>query len=300
MKPLHDSSEIPAPETPSAVHSVFRVPWLVGRISKISKQGIKETSAIYVRWQRFALNGIVLCIAALPTQASAPRLRPINQIGHMAYAWNRWWNIQGSVDRILVDSQQPTVIRFVGRGGERRSRDSAARDRVELSAGLEPMQYGMPYTIYFSRRVWKPKEGSTGLNVVATQVHNSNEPDDTGVARPILAFRVVGDESVITVSGSLENPLKTDSTVVELFRGPLSWDRWSTFRIIANFRPSDGTLQIWQDNKKIVDKTGLSIGFVDSKGPYFKFGVYRATDNRDMTIDYRDVNIKNNESIKRI
>jgi hypothetical protein len=208
-------------------------------------------------------------------------------------AWGRTWRLQGDQARSAVSFQsaESDVVRFVCRPGYRRRSDKVSRERVELSGGAAPLRYGVLYKVHFERRIWKPTTAGNSLDLVAGQVHNSNEPHDAAVAHPVLAFRVKDGKALITTSASIQDPLLTESTVNHVYQDKVRWNRWERYDVFATFHPSKGSLKIFRDGERIVDISNVAMGFVDKRGPYWKFGIYRAAASSTVVVDFRKVTI---------
>jgi hypothetical protein len=218
-----------------------------------------------------------------------PRYQLLKSTGGLIDVGGRTWSVQGAGKSYGVQtaSNFDGVVRFECRSGDRRRADKKIRERVELSSGNTPMSYDQENWIAFSRRVWLPPGGFRCPDAVLGQVHNSNERMDTGVAHPMLAFRVRRDGSaVITTSGSAEQPLKHASEVREVHRGRQAWNTWEHFVVRAIWRPVGGELQIWRNGAEIVNRRDLALGFIDAKGPYFKWGIYRASYPETLVVEY--------------
>lgn len=108
---------------------------------------------------------------------------------------------------------------------------------------------------------------------------------------PPLALEVKGsDVRINTRSDSRQlSPKKIPSKFV--WRGKLDdirgqWTDW-VFHVKWSYN-NDGFLQVWQDGNLIVDYKG-PIGYNDTKGPYFKTGIYQGNSpNKPTRVTYFD------------
>jgi hypothetical protein len=72
----------------------------------------------------------------------------------------------------------------------------------------------------------------------------------------------------------------TNGTVTQYMLGSFEPDvgRWVSWTFhVKWFWDNRGTLEVWKDDKKVVERLNLPVCFNDVNGPYFKAGIYRSS-----------------------
>lgn len=111
----------------------------------------------------------------------------------------------------------------------------------------------------------------------------------------ILGLSYKWDTRRIIVKG---DGVKIKSSGAGLGIAPLN--RWIDFVFHIKWNSfGNGILQVWQDNKLVVDKTGIAIGYNDNRNPYWKVGIYKysgKSNHASRSVYYDEIRIGNDKA----
>jgi peptide/nickel transport system ATP-binding protein len=113
--------------------------------------------------------------------------------------------------------------------------------------------------------------------VVITQWHASEDAGEKAAARsPVLAHRYINGNLIIDIRCSSQKIQHANDASGKVLYEQKNFPKgvWHDFlyRIRWSYR-SDGLVDCWLDGKPIIDYRG-PVGYNDTRGPYFKFGLY--------------------------
>ena len=229
----------------------------------------------------FGLLAIWLVCAGLPTYQRA--IRPTAQ---WMTPLNSDWVLQspGKPYSIQTDSNVRKdgndSIRFEIRGGESwEDQDFFVTYRSEIATEEFTRANA---TKWYSFAVFFPTNFPEETNrLVFAQWHDSWHLLQPGRI-PSLAFRFVNGQFSITLRHSAEHYIRDPDSVPseKLFKkNHFALGRWHNFVVQAKWSyQDDGFVNVWWNGKQIVQYRG-PVGYDESPGPQFKFGLYRdATD----------------------
>lgn len=185
-----------------------------------------------------------------------------------------------------------TDLRFEIRSGDVAAWDaahqhSAERTEVSNSSVKEPVDQD----IWFSfGMLIEPGDPITSPWVVVGQLHPSEDPGDISPSPAWAQEFDANDEFRIVIRTNSQKPITSSPapTVLWSSRGPgNTFQRGRTYRFVYHLVHSqtNGRLETWRDGVKIVDYSG-PIGFINSQGPWFKFGIYRAPAPETLAVHY--------------
>lgn len=202
----------------------------------------------------------------------------------------------------------PNLWRFEARRGDGNS-GGRGSDRAEMVA-----QYSRATpcnTVGWRKDIWHSfamrvsgKVGNDGKWLVIGQWHGVPDPGDVDMS-PVLAqsftdgiFKISTrfDNNRVQVAGRSGNP----RTVYEDRRFP--WNSWVNFVYHVQFDPAGkGLLQVWRDGKPIVNLRNVPIGYNDTRGPRYQFGIYRQADsNGDFAVEFANHEFSSSSLIDRV
>lgn len=160
--------------------------------------------------------------------------------------------------------------------------------RFELRAGDSPGGDGIraelkdPYLAPLRREIWYSFSTYLPLdfprwkdNTVITQWKGSADEGEYGERSPILAHRYQDHVLVVDLRYSSEPVQKAnDGAVKTILRIP-DFPRgvWRDFRYRIVWAHDAGEIDGWLDGRQVIHYRG-PLGYNDSRGPYFKFGLY--------------------------
>ena len=115
------------------------------------------------------------------------------------------------------------------------------------------------------------------------QWHSGRELAGDPPLSPPLSLRFETGELKVKLRHSDESPVRDPEKVPDerLFSKPFPAGQWHDFVVHTKWSwQPDGFVNIWWNNKQIVEYRG-PVGYRKTKGPQFKFGLYR--DETDKT-----------------
>lgn len=121
------------------------------------------------------------------------------------------------------------------------------------------------------------------------QWHGVQDSGDAGLSPP-LSCELTGAGNLRIVTRYDANAVQTELTdthYTERYSQPLSAGAWHHlhFRIVFSFTGA-AVLQVHLDGVKIIDLSGISMGYNDARGPRYQFGLYRAQDTAGTLVAY--------------
>jgi hypothetical protein len=156
--------------------------------------------------------------------------------------------------------------------------NSPSHYRTELSAGKHELTIGQEYWLGYAFFV----PAGTGEPRGGMQLHGKKDEDlGEGNRNPIMSFWLRDGEWRFHTSWAADPVNATPGTkttsdgAYSTILGPPTLGEWTEFVVHfkITYKP-DGFVQIWQNGVKVLDKTGIGMGFNDARGPFFKFGIY--------------------------
>jgi hypothetical protein len=190
----------------------------------------------------------------------------------------RAWRLQSSGASWSARSDGESGYRFEIRSGDRWLKDARMRksvERTELS-DFDRMPYGKDIWLAFTMEV-APGKPSTSDWVNLGQLHGTADAGEPSVSPPWVQRLLPNDVFRVEVRHSQEDPIKAPPSRVAIFEDR-QLQRGRPYRFVYHFRIStgpDGMARLWRDGRLVADYHG-PLGYPDRRGPYFKFGIYRA------------------------
>jgi hypothetical protein len=164
-----------------------------------------------------------------------------------------------------------------------------AAERAEISESKAPRPLDKDIWFSFGMMV-EPGAKTTSRWLELGQLRPTEDPGDKGQSPAWDQGLDAGDVFRIQIrSLPDQKPLRRSAAPVTLFQDP-AFQRGRTYRFVYRLRYSiaNGGLEAWRDGVKIVDYRG-PLGFRDSVGPYFKFGIYREPAPEPLVVHYYDL-----------
>jgi hypothetical protein len=187
------------------------------------------------------------------------------------------------------------VDRFEVRNGDKWVNEAVVNpsNRTELRyAGVA----GGPSYLPFSTDVWlsyalRIEEGDP-INGWALfgQFHATGDAGD-GRLSPVWALEVVGTTMHVRTRSSTLDPTTAAQTNIVQHTSQFLRGQW--YRFVARLRFEKGTggyMQLWKDGVQIFNSP-LKMGYNDSSGPYWKYGIYRQESTSTLIASYANVEI---------
>ncbi len=160
---------------------------------------------------------------------------------------------------------------------------AAVVERCELSQSTT-LSFNRPYTVTYRLQIAKPgaPDASSAGWVVMGQVHQTPDGSDAGVS-PMYARELSADATralKYSQRTSQVDPIISNPTQ-NYFASNSSpkWGNWIAVLEQHYISPTtlNGYHKVYHDGVLVANYTG-NTGMVDVTGPYYKFGIYRASD----------------------
>lgn len=209
---------------------------------------------------------------------------------------NKKWSLLKAINK------SSPIYRFQVKSGDVWDGDinNQYRERSEFYMKNSDLPFDQDIWISFSMRI---AEGDA-LNLAPTefcyigQFHAS--PDEHDVhSPPILALRMDGMDTVnVFTCSTPDNPHRQSPK--SILRGSSQFTRgvWHKIVMRTRFSTTRGQLQWWKNGEELIDLSGIEIGYPDKIGPYWKFGIYRSPMPQTLTIEYANMEISYDSSLR--
>lgn len=128
---------------------------------------------------------------------------------------------------------------------------------------------------------------------VLGQFHQAPDPGDVDTSPPFAQVMERGDLFRIVSQTFPTSPLLTKRPPqIEHFRRPnFERGRWHQFEYRIRFSPDqDGLLQCRFNGEAVVNYRG-GLGYRNTRGPYFKFGIYRGPAPEPIAVQYSNITL---------
>lgn len=175
------------------------------------------------------------------------------------------------------------AFRFELHQGEARmdSNDIAnGKDRTEIKHGT---------TYPMGKEIWESHSFNIEPGALMTSTWNVMGQWHPGAGTPALFFTLSTNDNLLIGAryGS-----STSQKRLDLYQQPIKRGVWHHVVQHVTFGyQNNASVQIWLDGKLIVDKKGISVGYSDSDGVYWKFGIYRNTTSVVTAVQFANVEI---------
>jgi hypothetical protein len=203
----------------------------------------------------------------------------------------QWHSVHSSFspDSIKV-SESGSVYRFGARQGEARDSDSSSSDRTELK---HPVLYkpGTDIWISYNLMVEKQKAGEADLQdewINLGQMHG-------GGGSPIVTWQLKDNDTFeLWTRPTKANTASSDSGKVVRYHTD-DFVRGEDYNIVMHIKSAPSgqgsVLDVWMDGKQIVDLANIPLGYSNTTENYWKWGVYRQTDETPLNVQYANMEI---------
>lgn len=151
-------------------------------------------------------------------------------------------------------------------------------------------EYWMGWSIYIPSNISYPSTGSWAL---MTQFHGCPDSCDTKTRNPLASMALKSGGLTLSLIGEKDACTTVSSWGDRHYKGSangLKAGAWND--IVIHFRysyTSGGFYQMWLNGVKCIDDSGINC-FNDSKGPYFKMGIYGHLD-KYTTVYYDEIKV---------
>ena len=188
----------------------------------------------------------------------------------------------------------PAWQRFEVRPGDTApvDRGKPARNRAELSSPVRHAP-GQPVWFAYSFRI-RGGAPTTAVFSILGQFQSSPDLGDAPGLSPVFAVNLVREGVLRFVSRSSAEPrqqFNPPATVLGEVRG-VGREQWRHLvgRIVFSHE-GRGSVEIWLDGRKVIDRSPISIGYNDRRGPYWKYGIYRSAAPETLVVEYANMEI---------
>lgn len=201
-----------------------------------------------------------------------------------------------------ADAEYP-IYRFTVNSNENWSGDKNNKDRERSEMYLKGANFARDKDIWITYSFRLPEEGARLIDkskefIYLGQAHASEDKGDVA-SNAVFGFLFDGkDEFEIVTSSATEKihtvkPKAASRGKFKVVRG-----EWTNIVMRVRFSPTNGQFQLWKNGKEVVNLKNIGIGYNDTTGPYWKFGVYRTPMSNKITVDYANMEVGKNESLE--
>jgi len=130
------------------------------------------------------------------------------------------------------------------------------------------------------------------------QCHASEDKGDVA-SNPVFGLKFDGVDKLELVTSSATAKIHTEKPKA-VSRGIFQVERgvWHQVVIRVKFNPTKGEIQLWLNGKEMIKFSNIGIGYPDTTGPYWKFGIYRSPMNKKLAVSYANMEVSKTESLK--
>ena len=202
------------------------------------------------------------------------------------------WNVQRDKTK-LHPIQEAVGVSPVRHRFEVRSTDSwngeTTRNRAEFGCCTRHA-VGEPVWFSYAMRV---RSGPAVTNwYVLGQFHSTPDTGDDASSPP-FSINLIPGEKVRFIRRFDPAPLTTVTPATTIMHErTIARERW--YRIVGRVVfgwENNGAVDIWWDGAQVVSLANTNIGYNDLRGPYWKFGVYRAKASETLVVDYANMEL---------
>lgn len=183
---------------------------------------------------------------------------------------------------------------------ELRDGDKWVNESVNNLANRTELRYkgapGGSDSLPYSTDVWlsyalKLDEGDplTGWAIFG-QIHATEDGTDTSLS-PVWALEINNTTMSVRTRSSTLNPTTAAETSTVHHSSPFARGQW--YRFVARLRFEKGTggyMQLWKNGVEVFNAP-VMMGYNDTAGPYWKYGIYRAESAATTVASYANVEI---------
>lgn len=197
-----------------------------------------------------------------------------------------------------VVGAKPVRHRFEARSTDSWNSEST-RNRAEFALDHRFAPSGQAVWFSYAIRV-RGGAPVTNWNVLS-QFHNSPDSGDISTSPP-LSINMVPGEKIRFIRRFDAQPFTTtkrdDITMAESM---VARDRWYRIagRVVFGWN-NNGSVDIWWNGARIIGLSNTNIGYNDMRGPYFKFGIYRAKVPETLIVDFANMEIGTTSLLARV
>jgi len=146
------------------------------------------------------------------------------------------------------------------------------RERAELR---DPFSVPLDQEIWYRVDLFLPNDFPViENNLILAQIKQENDKN------PLFSLRFNSGKVEIRQTSSVAKMYYQLPADIELR------NRWNVILVHAKFSEKDGFLRAWINNRQFVDSAGKNVYEKDGKHTYFKFGLYRDSEDSEMTAFY--------------
>jgi len=209
---------------------------------------------------------------------------------------NKSWSLQQALNKTSP------IFRVQVNSGDRWSGDANStkpKERSEFYQKNANLPYNQDVWVSYSIRILpgKPLDLDSGEICFIGQFHASEDDRDVS-SSPVLGLRLQGaDTLAIHTCSTTDNPHRENPKTVLRGTTQLERDEWHRIVMRVRFSPTKGQLQFWKNGKELINLSGIGIGYPDSTGPYWKFGIYRNAIPVSLAIEFANMEITKSSSL---
>ena len=179
-------------------------------------------------------------------------------------------------------------LRFEVRAGDQAAWDVAHHhpaERAEIASVTHKEPVDADIWLAFDLSV-EPGPKVTSRWLVIGQLHATEDAGTMPVSPAWAQELDAGDVFRIVVRTSTEASMRTNPAAIVLYADP-TFRRGQTNRFVYQLRYSQtaGRLRAWREGRLVADYSG-PLGYPTSRGPYFKFGIYREPAPETVAVHY--------------
>lgn len=184
------------------------------------------------------------------------------------------WNLSGNAP-VLTSEQTRSGSKAMKSYLHRYNSNTSYRTEVSLKGPEVNATIGKEYWYGFSIYLPSPYPADN-ISEILAQWHSTPDPGEENQNPPLSLAIENGQWKVKTIWNTSQPTLKSLQQSASVSVGQQATDQWTdwVFRVKWSYG-SDGYLQVWKNGTQVVSRTGPNY-YRDSKGPYFKMGIYKS------------------------
>lgn len=188
------------------------------------------------------------------------------------------WSVHRDTDRayaVRKASNKQSAYRFEVHSGDYWDGEAQQdRNRSELSCGTKMPVFDTDIWYSDAFRVVSVNYDDITQHLIVGQLHATEDGGDISTA-PIFSFQASASGLLVKTATAATGPTSPVAQTTRLTWGGLVLNKW--VRRVVRIKPNNAgaaELQVWLDGQEVLALTGISIGYPDAIGPYFKTGAY--------------------------
>jgi hypothetical protein len=206
------------------------------------------------------------------------------------------WNVKNA-SKPWSCQRLANYFRFEVRKGERLTTDGATVNRSEViqwNNGTIPFPYDTDVWLSLAMRIPSGARIPVDVNhwLTVGQFHPTFSNGDSTSLSPVWSQNILPTGYLaIYVRSATQSPVTESPPANKVYSFKFNFDTWMNFVYRLQFSKTGGGVMDMYLNGSNVYSDTPPIGYNETIGPYFQFGIYRASDEYPAIIEYANVEV---------